>query len=124
MARWSPSLTLDGDLINRCEMFDETDLDAALARFDELAAPVRHLENAATRVDERYRECYTARDWDALAQIFAPDILIDDRRRPVNAGVVKGRDAIVESIKATADLGNTNVTVDGPRDPGRTPHSH
>jgi hypothetical protein len=31
--------TVDGDLINRCEIFDETDLDAALARFDELDRP-------------------------------------------------------------------------------------
>ena len=30
-------LTVDGDLINRCELFDEADLDAALARFDELS---------------------------------------------------------------------------------------
>ena len=29
--------TFDGDLINRCELFDEADLDAALARFDELS---------------------------------------------------------------------------------------
>ena len=28
--------TVDGDLISRCEMFDESDLDAALARFGEL----------------------------------------------------------------------------------------
>ena len=28
--------TVDGDLISRLEMFDEADLDAALARFDEL----------------------------------------------------------------------------------------
>ena len=31
-------LTVDGDLINRCELFDEADLDAALARFDELSS--------------------------------------------------------------------------------------
>jgi hypothetical protein len=30
----------DGDLISRCELFDEADLDAALARFDELSLPV------------------------------------------------------------------------------------
>ncbi len=28
--------TVEGELISRCEMFDEADLDAALARFDEL----------------------------------------------------------------------------------------
>ncbi len=31
--------TIEGDLISRCEMFDEADLDAALARFDELTRP-------------------------------------------------------------------------------------
>lgn len=29
-------LTVDGDLLSRVEVFDEADLDAALARFDEL----------------------------------------------------------------------------------------
>ena len=28
--------TVEGDLINRVEVFDEADLDAALARFEEL----------------------------------------------------------------------------------------
>ena len=28
--------TFDGDLLSRCELFDEEDLDAALARFHEL----------------------------------------------------------------------------------------
>jgi hypothetical protein len=31
--------TVEGDLISRCEIFDEADLDAALARFDELDRP-------------------------------------------------------------------------------------
>ena len=30
-------LTVEGDLISGCEVFDEADLDAALARFDELS---------------------------------------------------------------------------------------
>ncbi|HWT49026.1 MAG TPA: hypothetical protein VN255_10755, partial [Mycobacterium sp.] len=30
--------TVEGDLISRAEVFDEADLDAALARFDELSA--------------------------------------------------------------------------------------
>jgi hypothetical protein len=29
-------LTVDGDLINHCELFDEADIDLAIARFDEL----------------------------------------------------------------------------------------
>ena len=31
------ALTVEGDRISRCEKFDEADLDAALARFDELS---------------------------------------------------------------------------------------
>ena len=45
-------MTVDGDLIDRCELFDEADLDAALARFEQLGRPVRRLENAASRVAE------------------------------------------------------------------------
>jgi hypothetical protein len=36
--------TVEGELINRCEMFDEADFDAALARFDELDRPARFEE--------------------------------------------------------------------------------
>ena len=32
-------LTVEGDRMNRCEIFDEADLDAALARFDEFDRP-------------------------------------------------------------------------------------
>ena len=103
-------VTLDDDRFNNCEIFDEVDLDAALARFDELSPPTTRLENAASRVYELYRECYVARDWDALAQTMAPDFFIDDRRRPVNAVIEHGRDAVIGTMRATADLGNTNVT--------------
>jgi hypothetical protein len=39
--------TVEGDLINRCEMFDEADLATALARFDELAEPSRSSQDDA-----------------------------------------------------------------------------
>jgi hypothetical protein len=32
-------VVVDGDLISRSEMFDEADIDTALARFDELNRP-------------------------------------------------------------------------------------
>ncbi len=54
-AEWRDShlLTIDGDLLNRCELFDEANLDAALTRFDELSRPARRLENAASQAAER-----------------------------------------------------------------------
>ena len=47
-------LTVNGDRISRCEIFDEADVDAALARFDELSRPVPQLENDASRADDRF----------------------------------------------------------------------
>ena len=43
-------LTVEGDLFSRAELFDEADLDAAIARFDQLSRPAPRLENAASRV--------------------------------------------------------------------------
>ncbi len=62
--------TFDGDLLSRCELFDEADLDAALARFDQLSPPAPRLENAASQVDERFATHFAARDWDAMAETY------------------------------------------------------
>ena len=103
-------LTVEGDLISRCEVFDEADLDAALARFDELSRPAPRLENAASRVYERFRAYFAARDWDAMAEILADDICTDDRRRVVNAGVRHGRDAEIANCGRPPTSGLTNMT--------------
>ena len=98
-------LAVEGDLINRCELFDEADLDAAIARFDELSRPAPQLENAASRVDDRFEIAFAARDFDAMAELMADDIVVDDRRRVVNAGLRRGRDIEIANMRATANLG-------------------
>ena len=99
-----------GRPVSRCELFDEADLDAALARFEELHPQARRLENAASRVAERFLAQFAARDWDAMAEMLADDYFSDDRRRVVGAGVRHGRDAEIADMRAIADLGITNVT--------------
>ena len=42
-------IVVDGDLIRRSEMFDEVDIDGAVARFEQLNRPAPELENAASR---------------------------------------------------------------------------
>ena len=54
--------TVDGDLINRCELFDEADVDTDIARFDELSGPSPRLENTASHVFERFQAYFAARD--------------------------------------------------------------
>jgi hypothetical protein len=102
--------TVEGDLISRVEVFEEADLDAALARFDELHPQAPRLENAASQVEQRFSAYFAARDWDAMAELVSDDILMDDRRHVVNAGVRHGRDAEIASERAVADVGVTNMT--------------
>ena len=59
--------------VNRCELFDEADLDAALATFEQLSRPAPLLENTASQVGERYREHFAAGDWDAMAATILAD---------------------------------------------------
>nr|WP_232065058.1 BTAD domain-containing putative transcriptional regulator [Mycobacterium cookii] len=103
--------SVEGDMLSRCEVFDEADLDAALARFDQLNPPPPRLENAAGRVAERASGYFTTRDWDALADVLADNFVTEDRRRAVNAGIRHGRDAEIANWQAAADVGFTNLTL-------------
>jgi hypothetical protein len=102
-------MTVDGDLLNRCELFDEADLDAALARFDELIRPARGLENTASRTFDRFNTYLAARDWDAMAEMIADDVCHDDRRRVVSSGIQLGRDAQIANLRAVVDVGVKNI---------------
>ena len=51
------------------------------------------------------RAYFAARDWDAMAEMLADDISIDDRRRVVNAGIRHGRDAEIANMRAVAEIG-------------------
>ena len=113
-AEWriSSIVTVNGDLISGCELFDEADLDAALARFDELSPQAPRLENAATGVQRRLESYFAARDWDAMAETLVADISMDDRRRVVGAGRRQGRDAVIAELSALAEMGVTSMTPD------------
>ena len=65
----------DGDMVCRFEMFDEADLDAALARFDELSPKTRRPENTVSRADVRFFAHIRARNWAAAAEMLADDSL-------------------------------------------------
>jgi class 3 adenylate cyclase len=99
--------TVSGDMVNRSELFDEAELDAALAKFDQLSRPAPRLENAASQAVERYLAHFAAREWDELAKVLADNICVDDRRRVVNAGIKHGRDAEIASLRAFVDVGVT-----------------
>ena len=73
--RFIELLVMNSGAGNRIEVFDEADLDAAITRFNEFHPAERWLENAASRVVERYQPCFAARDWTAMAELLADDIV-------------------------------------------------
>src|SRR6202034_1198481 len=96
------------NVVNHCEVFSEADIDAAIAKFEELHRRSGRLENP---VQERFLAHFAARDWDAMGQDFADDYYCDDRRRVVNGGVRHGRDAAFEDLRVAAEIGlMTNIT--------------
>jgi hypothetical protein len=105
-------LMVEGDMVNRCEVFEEADLDAAIARFERLNRPEPRLENAASRVYDRMNAYFAARDWLAITEILADDVSTEDRRRVVNSGLRQGRDAVIAEISGFAEIGVTDVTSD------------
>ncbi len=110
-AEWREvSLTIvDGELFKRTELFDETDLDVALARFEGLHRSTTRLGNAASRAVEQFLAHFAVSDWDAMAGLFAEDISSDDRRGVVNAGIRHGRNAEMANWRATAEIWMPNV---------------
>ena len=103
-------LMVEGDIVGRCEIYDEKDFDDAVAKFDELSRPTRRLvENPASRVAERYWKYFGARQWDAMAETIANNFVSDDRRRVVGAGSQHGPEAAMEDIRVIADIWLKNV---------------
>jgi hypothetical protein len=104
-------VVVDGDLISRSEMFDEVDIDAAVARFDELSLPAPRLENAASQAYERLQSCLSARDWDSMGDVLLEDgYYSDEHRRVVNSGGLLSRQAVIESFRSATALGVTHMT--------------
>ena len=86
-------LTVDGDLINRCEIFDEADLDAALASSTSSAGRRRGWKTRQAECTSASRRTSRPATGTRMAEMLADDISTDDRRRVVNGGVRRGRDA-------------------------------
>ncbi len=99
---------VEGDKVSRCEIFAEADLDAALARFEELQPQPPRLENAASRLLERFQAYFAARNWAAIAANSADEIFTDDRRSVVGSGILGGRDLDIANMRAAADPGSAN----------------
>jgi hypothetical protein len=74
--------------------------------------PATAPENAVTRRLADYPDRFFAGDWDWVADMMTEAVVNDDRRTGVSAGVVAGRDAVLELTRALAQVGFTSMTND------------
>ncbi|MEX1009019.1 MAG: nuclear transport factor 2 family protein, partial [Acidimicrobiia bacterium] len=121
--RWGYSVLVAFDALwrlQRLEWFDDDHWDAALARFDELAAEVPEpaaakpdsyaLLTRAVRCAHAYDEAFAAQDWDRIEASYHDDVVNEDRRNAVSSGVTTGRDGLLELVRRLVDVGFTTVT--------------
>ena len=97
------SLYGTGDMI-RVELFELEELEAAKARFEELRPdPLRIPPTAATRMRDRHRDAFVARDWDAMRALIGADFVYEDRgKRALVRGDVE---AWIASMQFTTQPG-------------------
>lgn len=90
------------------ELFEIADLDAALARFEELRPdPLGIPPNAATRTIARWGESVLARDWAAVRALVSDDFVYEDRgKRALVRGDVE---TWIASVQFNASLPGLRV---------------
>jgi len=101
-------------LIARWEIFEAEQVAAALARYDALvgepgeptarAPSAEPFANAATRVAERFVRATAARDWQAVAALYAPSLRFDDRRPLLRMELPK--ESYLEQLRVLFDVPN------------------
>ena len=96
-------------IVHRVEVFDEDDFAAALARLDQLAtsAPreIRTPDAVNAAVVAVLEIGAQLGRWSEIADRFAPDVTIHDRRRLVGGGNATGRDEVLAADAAIGAVG-------------------
>ena len=113
-------LTFEDGRGGRREGFEEED-STRHSHFSTKCNRVARLENAASRMLLCFLPHFAAREWDAMAEMVTEDIRWDDRRRIINAGLVRGRVTEIANLRAIADAGVEAMKVDSRRDTRRSP---
>ena len=108
-----------GHQVARIELFDEDAVDAAVARFDELAPAdprTPAIGNRAAAVLARYEALVKERRYDEAATLYADDLVTTDRRSGVSAPPL-GPIELKKALRLTFDLfdgfNSVNVAVRG-----------
>ncbi|MGI9624703.1 MAG: AAA family ATPase, partial [Acidimicrobiales bacterium] len=111
----------DGRFI-RSESWGEDQLEEAMARFEEVSqihmsgedqvpqetaelGRSRPLSNRCTEVSDRMHTAFAVRDFSTFENLVSPEVVAEDYRGDSLAGGHVGREALMKSIRATAEVG-------------------
>jgi hypothetical protein len=84
--------------------FDPEDLDAAYAELDaRYAAGEGAAHGPVSATMRAFRSAFAARDWEALAALFTPDLVVNDHRR-LGWETLRGPAAYVKAMQSLVDL--------------------
>jgi class 3 adenylate cyclase/ketosteroid isomerase-like protein/tetratricopeptide (TPR) repeat protein len=92
---WHGVVLIRDGVATRLERFAPEDLDAALARFDELSRPV---DNRCVSVVRVYADAMVRRDWETLDAMTADDAVGEDGR-PMFASRLEGKEAVLDATR-------------------------
>jgi hypothetical protein len=85
-------------------VFDPNDLDDAHAELDARYAAGEAAAHAlVTATMHAFRSAFGERDWDALAALFVPDLVVNDHRR-LGWETLRGPAAYVRALRSLVDL--------------------
>jgi ketosteroid isomerase-like protein/nuclear transport factor 2 (NTF2) superfamily protein len=94
----------DAGEYERAVVFDPDDLDAAYAELDERYAAGEAAPFAVVTTGARaFAAAVAARDWDALAAVLAPDLVVYDHR-PLGWETLRGAAMLVDTWKSLLEL--------------------
>jgi hypothetical protein len=84
-------------------MFDPADFDAAYAELDERYAAGEGSVHGHVVTAHPFRQAFATRDWDALAALLAPDLVVRDHRL-LGWETLHGPAAYIQALKLLVDL--------------------
>jgi ketosteroid isomerase-like protein len=104
-AEWTEvnALVIREGRIARAEIYPDDELDAALARFEELRPTAELLDNAATRLQDGFADAFTRGAWDECEALMADDFTCEDRRRLRLFRPVHGASEFVAGNRAASE---------------------
>src|SRR5262249_7061360 len=96
----------------RFHIYTLEQLDAARACYEKLAAtaPPPGVENAATRLRDRFEDAWASRDWDGIAALYAPGFRAIDHRSYAHLDL--DRDQHLASLRFRFEMRSSRTTAE------------